>query len=105
LRGRISISDENYNSYGTLGGLVWDRISGVEIIPSNWRVLVADWNARDHGFVEMSSREGGAAAIAQFNGGEINGRRLTVNQEEPQMTRAAGASFGGNWSWKRTATL
>jgi len=105
LRGGISISDENYNSYGTLGGLVWDRVSGVEIILSNWRVLVADWNARDHGFVEMSSREGGAAAIAQFNGREINGRRLTVNEEEPPMTRAAGASFGGNWSWKRTATL
>jgi hypothetical protein len=44
-------------------------------------------------------------AIAQFNGREINGRRLIVNEEEPPMTRVAGASFGGNWSWKRTATL
>jgi RNA recognition motif-containing protein len=53
-------------------------------------------NPRGFGFVEMSSREEGAAAIAQFNGKEINGRRLIVNEEEPPMTRAAGVSFGGN---------
>jgi cold-inducible RNA-binding protein len=53
-------------------------------------------NPRGFGFVEMSSREEGAAAIAQFNGREINGRRLIVNEEEPPMTRAAGVSFGGN---------
>lgn len=52
-------------------------------------------NPRGFGFVEMSSREEGAAAIAQFNGREINGRRLIVNEEEPPMTRAAGISFGG----------
>jgi cold-inducible RNA-binding protein len=53
-------------------------------------------NPRGFGFVEMSSREEGAAAIAQFNGIEINGRRLIVNEEEPPITRAAGVSFGGN---------
>jgi cold-inducible RNA-binding protein len=53
-------------------------------------------NPRGFGFVEMSSREEGAAAIAQFNGREINGRRLIVNEEEPPMTRAAGVSFGAN---------
>lgn len=53
-------------------------------------------NPRGFGFVEMSSREEGAEAIAQFNGREINGRRLIVNEEEPPMTRAAGVSFGGN---------
>jgi RNA recognition motif-containing protein len=53
-------------------------------------------NPRGFGFVEMSSREDGAAAIAQFNGREINGLRLIVNEEEPPMTRAAGVSFGDN---------
>jgi RNA recognition motif-containing protein len=53
-------------------------------------------NPRGFGFVAMSSREEGAAAIAQFNGREINGRRLIVNEEKPPMTRAAGVSFGGN---------
>jgi RNA recognition motif-containing protein len=61
-------------------------------------------NPRGFGFVAMSSREEGAAAIAQFNGREINGRRLVVNEEEPQMTRAAGASFGGDWSRRRIST-
>ena len=58
-------------------------------------------NPRGFGFVEMSSREEGAAAIAQFNGREINGRRLIVNEEEPPMTRAAGVSFGGNGRQKK----
>jgi cold-inducible RNA-binding protein len=53
-------------------------------------------NPRGFGFVEMSSRDEGAAAIAQFNGREINGRRLIVIEEDPPMTRSAGISFGGN---------
>jgi RNA recognition motif-containing protein len=57
-------------------------------------------NQRGFGFVEMSSREEGAAAIAQFNGREINGRRLIVSEEEPPAPRAADVSFGGNGRWK-----
>jgi RNA recognition motif-containing protein len=53
-------------------------------------------NPRGFAFVEMSSREEGAAAIAQFNGREINGRRLIVSEEEPPVTLAAGVSFGGD---------
>jgi RNA recognition motif-containing protein len=53
-------------------------------------------NPRGFGFVKMSSREEGAAAIAKFNGREINGRRLIVKEEEPPMTCAAGVSFSGN---------
>ena len=37
-------------------------------------------NPRGFGFVKMSSREEGAAAIAQFNGREINGRQLIVSE-------------------------
>ena len=43
LRGGISISDPYHNAYGTLGGLVRDRIDGAPMILSNWYVLVADW--------------------------------------------------------------
>lgn len=53
-------------------------------------------NPRGFGFVEMSSREEGAAAIAQFNGREINGLQLIVSEEEPPAPHAAGVSFGGN---------
>jgi RNA recognition motif-containing protein len=60
-------------------------------------------NPRGFGFVEMFSRKGGAAAIAQFNGREINARLLIVNEEEPPMTRAAGVNFGGNGSRKENS--
>ena len=40
--------------------------------------------SRGFGFVEMSSREEGAAAIAQLNGREVNGRTLNVNEAKPR---------------------
>lgn len=49
--------------------------------------------SRGFGFVEMSSKEEGAAAIAQFNGKEVNGRALTVNEAKPRENRNFG---GGN---------
>src|SRR5713101_6986128 len=53
--------------------------------------------SRGFGFVEMSSKEEGAAAIAQFNGKEINGRNLNVNEAKPRENRASGrGGFGGN---------
>src|ERR671929_25363 len=49
--------------------------------------------SRGFGFVEMSSKEEGEAAISQFNGKEINGRSLTVNEAKPREDR--GGSRGG----------
>ena len=49
--------------------------------------------SRGFGFVEMSSKEEGEAAIAQFNGKEVNGRTLTVNEAKPRENRGRG--FGG----------
>jgi hypothetical protein len=46
MRCGMSISDEFHNSYGTLGGQVIDRVTGAEMILSNWHVLVADWTGR-----------------------------------------------------------
>jgi RNA recognition motif-containing protein len=53
--------------------------------------------SRGFGFVEMSSKEEGDAAIAQFNGKEMNGRNLTVNEAKPRENRAGGGrgGFGG----------
>jgi len=45
MRGGISISDANHQSYGTLGGLVFDRLNNDPMILSNWHVLAADWGA------------------------------------------------------------
>ena len=49
--------------------------------------------SRGFGFVEMSSKEEGAAAIAQFNGNDLNGRNLNVNEAKPRENRNGGRSF------------
>ena len=44
--------------------------------------------SRGFGFVEMSTKEEGAAAIAKFNGHELGGRELKVNAAKPREPRA-----------------
>ena len=51
--------------------------------------------SRGFGFIEMSSKEEGTAAIAQFNGKEMNGRNLTVNEAKPRENRGGGGGRGG----------
>jgi cold-inducible RNA-binding protein len=56
-------------------------------------------HSRGFGFVEMSSKEEGDAAIAQFNGKDLNGRELKVNEAKPRENRGGGGGrggFGGN---------
>ncbi|HEV3469654.1 MAG TPA: RNA-binding protein [Pyrinomonadaceae bacterium] len=57
--------------------------------------------SRGFGFVEMSSKEEGQAAISQFNGKEVNGRSLTVNEARPREDRGnrgggGRGGYGGN---------
>ena len=52
--------------------------------------------SRGFGFVEMSTKEEGNAAIAEFNGKEIDGRSLTVNEARPREDRGGGFGGGGN---------
>ena len=51
--------------------------------------------SRGFGFVEMASREEGEAAIQQFNGKEVNGRNLTVNEARPREDRGNRGGGGG----------
>ena len=46
--------------------------------------------SRGFGFVEMSSKEEGAAAIQQFNGKDLGGRALNVNEAKPREDRGGG---------------
>ena len=48
--------------------------------------------SRGFGFVEMSSKEEGAAAIQQFNGQELGGRALNVNEAKPRENRNGGSN-------------
>ena len=51
--------------------------------------------SRGFGFVEMSSTEEGQAAIQQFNGLEVGGRALNVNEAKPREDRGGGGGRGG----------
>lgn len=46
MLGGISISNEYHYTYGTLGGLVFDRHTHAELLLSNWHVLIGDWRLR-----------------------------------------------------------
>jgi len=46
--------------------------------------------SRGFGFVEMSTKEEGATAIKQFNGQEVGGRALNVNEAKPREERGGG---------------
>ncbi|HEY0546435.1 MAG TPA: RNA-binding protein [Pyrinomonadaceae bacterium] len=50
--------------------------------------------SRGFGFVEMATPEEAAAAIEQFNGKELAGRNLTVNEAKPKADRG-GRGGGG----------
>jgi len=51
--------------------------------------------SRGFGFVEMSTKEEGEAAIAQLNGKEVGGRALTVNEAKPRENSGGGGGRGG----------
>ena len=61
--------------------------------------------SRGFAFVEMSSEEEATSAIAQFNGKELGGRALKVNEAKPRENRSGGGrgfsdnrggGYGGN---------
>lgn len=53
--------------------------------------------SRGFGFVEMATDEGAAAAIEMWNGKELDGRQLTVNEARPMTERPPrrNGGFGG----------
>ena len=52
--------------------------------------------SRGFGFVEMDSAQEAQTAIEKFNGYQLQGRALTVNEAKPQENRGGGGrSFGG----------
>ena len=52
--------------------------------------------SRGFGFIEMSTREEGAAAIEQFNGKDLGGRTLNVNEAKKREERGGGGRNGGS---------
>jgi RNA recognition motif-containing protein len=54
--------------------------------------------SRGFAFVEMSTKEEATSAIEQFNGKEVGGRALKVNEAKPRESGGGGGrgGFGGN---------
>ena len=50
--------------------------------------------SRGFGFVELGSGDDGAKAIGEFNGLNIEGRALQVNEARPQESRGGGGRVG-----------
>jgi len=53
--------------------------------------------SRGFGFVEMGSDAEAQAAIEMWNGKEMNGRTLTVNEARPMEQRAPRPAGGSRW--------
>jgi len=51
--------------------------------------------SRGFGFVEMSSKSEGEAAISALNGKEVEGRELKVNEAKPREDRGGFGGGGG----------
>jgi cold-inducible RNA-binding protein len=49
---------------------------------------------RGFGFVEMETKLEGQKAISKFNGMDVEGRSLAVNEARPQQ-RSGGGGYGG----------
>lgn len=60
--------------------------------------------SKGFGFVEMSDDAEADSAIAMWNGNELDGRKLTVNEARPMEPRAprGNGGFGGNDRGGRT---
>ena len=55
--------------------------------------------SKGFGFVEFNSAEEAQAAIDMWNGKELDGRSLTVNEARPEAPRAPRQG-GGNGGWR-----
>ena len=57
--------------------------------------------SKGFGFVEMSTEQEAADAIKKFNGVDLDGRSLTVNEARPMAPRDSGGGHrgGGRQRW------
>jgi RNA recognition motif-containing protein len=82
-------------SFNTTEGDVLDLFKQAGNV-TKCELIVDKFSSKSRGFafVEMGTQEEANAAIAQFNGKELDGRALTVNEARPREDRPRG-NFGG----------
>ena len=57
--------------------------------------------SRGFGFVEMATEEQAAEAIKRFNGTQIGGRSIVVNESRPQEKRSFDGDRGGRGGFRK----
>lgn len=89
-------------SFNTTEGDVLDLFKQAGTVTS-CELIVDKFTSKSRGFafVTMGTQEEATAAIAQFNGKELDGRALTVNEARPKEDRPHGGSFGGGRGGER----
>ena len=80
-------------SFGTMKMISSDSFLKSARSNRSWVTDRDTGRSRGFAFVEMSSQSEGEAAIAKFNGSELDGRSLTVSEAKPRET--SGGGFGG----------
>ena len=81
-------------SYGTTENTLRDTFSQAGAVES--AVVIVDkmsGRSKGFGFVEMSTEEEAQKAIEMFNGQELDGRTVTVNEARPQEARPQRGGF------------
>jgi RNA recognition motif-containing protein len=72
----------NFSEAGAVASvsIIKDKFSGV---------------SRGFGFVEMETEEGATEAIKKFNGGDLDGKTITVNEARPKTESSGPRRDGG----------
>ncbi len=81
-------------SYDTTEGTLKETFAGAGTVES--AAVITDrmtGRSKGFGFVEMSSEDEAQKAIEMFNGKELDGRTITVNEARPQESRPRQAGF------------
>ena len=85
LSGEVTEQDLN-NNFSTVG-----KVMSAVIIKDRYTN-----QSKGFGFVEMETEEAARQAIAEFNGGELEGRKITVSEaREQRKDREGGFGRGG----------
>jgi RNA recognition motif-containing protein len=82
-------------SYDTTEGTLKETFSGAGTVESATVIMDRmSGRSKGFGFVEMSTDEEAQKAIEMFNGKDLDGRNITVNEARPMVPRNGGGGGG-----------
>lgn len=89
---KLYVGNLSYNTDDSSLQSLFESAGAVE----SARVIVdrATGRSKGFGFVEMTSDEDAQKAISQFDGKEVDGRKVRVSEAKPQEPRTGGGGGG-----------